>query len=314
MLRSLCVSPHPSVLLNFESDGPAKERVTALDRYKRRPSNLKEISLLEFATHYDWRGERVYKRGTNGAKPYVVSVWPRYKPDPDNEESYNGYCYARLLLHHPFTSIEDLKGGFDTWRDAYHSTCLAHQHEHPKDTLPEIQSALEEDTDLETSDEESVLGDEEVPWVADWMVEARRNPGQGVAQNPVNHLGYRELDLEHDWHQNSLSSANLIVAAQWIKVHVKESPNDDIQTLPEVSYTTLKGEQRLVFLQVMAYFKKVLLNDGDTPPPLRINVDGTAGTGKSYLIWAISTALRHLFAQHGQPPTKDPVVRLHQLE
>jgi len=43
----------------------------------------------------------------------------------------------------------------------------------------------------------------------------------------------------------------------------------------------LKGEKQLVFLQVMAYFKKIKESNGvDTPPPLHINVDGTAGTGK----------------------------------
>ena len=37
-------------------------------------------------------------------------------------------------------------------------------------------------------------------------------------------------------------------------------------------------------------------------------VDGTAGTGKSFLIWAITTALRELFSD--ETITYDPVVRL----
>jgi len=59
----------------------------------------------------------------------------------------------------------------------------------------------------------------------------------------------------------------------------------------------------------MAYFKKLKnLNGDDEPLPLRINVDGTAGTGKSFLIWAISHALRDLYAQDLNG--KDPIVRL----
>jgi hypothetical protein len=91
-----------------------------------------------------------------------------------------------------------------------------------------------------------------------------------------------------------------------------ESPNDEIQVLPEHNYKLLKGEQRDVFLQVMAYFKRMDLNGpGLKPPTLRINVDGTAGTGKSFLIWCITTALReHFGVDETELGAKDPAVRL----
>ena len=41
----------------------------------------------------------------------------------------------------------------------------------------------------------------------------------------------------------------------------------------------------------MAYFKKLKSGDQDLPETLRINVDGTAGTGKTFLIWTITKAL-----------------------
>ena len=72
----------------------------------------------------------------------------------------------------------------------------------------------------------------------------------------------------------------------------------------------LKGQQRVVFLQVMAYFHKLKQNDGGPePPPFRINIDGTAGTGKSFLIWAITSALRKLFEEE-LGGVYDPVVWL----
>ena len=90
----------------------------------------------------------------------------------------------------------------------------------------------------------------------------------------------------------------------------KESPNDAIQILPNVSYSTLVNEQQQVFLQVMAYFKKIKQEgDKNTIPPLQINVDGTARTGKSYLIWAISHELRKLYADE-KISNKDPIVQL----
>jgi PIF1-like helicase len=58
----------------------------------------------------------------------------------------------------------------------------------------------------------------------------------------------------------------------------------------------------------MAYFKKISSNETPKPPPLCINVDGTAGTGKSFLIWAITHALQDMYSN--EMIDKDPVVRL----
>jgi hypothetical protein len=97
-------------------------------------------------------------------------------------------------------------------------------------------------------------------------------------------LGARDLDLQYDWIGKSPDQNIVMTAEKWLTENIKESPNDDIQTLPEVDYQKLKGEQRNLFLQVMAYFKKIKLGDENQPEPLRLNVDGTAGTGKSFLI------------------------------
>ena len=110
------------------------------------------------------------------------------------------------------------------------------------------------------------------------------------------------------WLKNHQIKGLVTSAAKWLAEKTKESPNDGIQELPEVDYHKLKGKQREVFLQVMAYFKKKLSGDPDQPEPLHINVDGTAGTGKSFLIWTITTALRELLSDG--PITHDPVVRL----
>jgi hypothetical protein len=56
------------------------------------------------------------------------------------------------------------------------------------------------------------------------------------------------------------------------------------------------------------FSKKIKLGDENQPEPLRLNVDGTAGTGKSFLIWTITIALRELFSDGSI--TYDPVVCL----
>ena len=97
-------------------------------------------------------------------------------------------------------------------------------------------------------------------------------------------MGGRDIDLQYDWIEKSPDQSLVSTAANWLAEKIKESPNDGIQELPEVGYHKLKGEQRNVFLQVIAYLKKLKTGEIDQPETLRLNVDGTAGTGKSFLI------------------------------
>jgi hypothetical protein len=69
---------------------------------------LKNVSLLQFATHYNWNKDSVCtKHGKNGALAYIVNIWPHYQPNIDNAEVYEKYCYARMILHHPFGKTPD---------------------------------------------------------------------------------------------------------------------------------------------------------------------------------------------------------------
>ena len=79
---------------------------------------------------------------------------------------------------------------------------------------------------------------------------------------------------------------------------------------PGADWRLLQGEQREVFLQVVAWYKTTLgaeQGGNDYPEPLRINIDGTAGTGKSFLISAISAELQNLASQENKP---NPVICL----
>jgi hypothetical protein len=68
------------------------QTVGVLDKYCQKPESLDSVSLLEFATHYDWRGSRYIKQGRNKAKPYMVNIWPCYHPGQEDEALYEKYC------------------------------------------------------------------------------------------------------------------------------------------------------------------------------------------------------------------------------
>jgi ATP-dependent DNA helicase PIF1 len=80
---------------------------------------------------------------------------------------------------------------------------------------------------------------------------------------------------------------------------------DDTNEIPNVDIANLTDNQRRLFLRVVEHYR--LIQAGENPPPLQINIDGTARTGKLYLIDAISKALTEMANERG---TKSPILRL----
>src|ERR1700691_1901173 len=108
------------------------------------------------------KGSKYTKRGSGGTKPYVVNVYPRYQPDQNNSEAWEKYCYARLVLHHPFINDpNELLKDHVVWSAAYQTDCLDQMvtvcvpplHIHV-DTLPT--SVYEKEVDDDESDSESI--------------------------------------------------------------------------------------------------------------------------------------------------------------
>jgi len=138
------------------------------------------VSLLEFVTWWDWNHSKYTKRGSRGAKPYIVNVYPQYKPDSNNSENWEKYCYAKMVLHHPFTNDPDelLKDHVD-WSAAYQTDCIEKRvtvcvpplHLHT-DSLPESLQGREHDE----TDSESIVDEENEAdnFRAEWMQEAGR--------------------------------------------------------------------------------------------------------------------------------------------
>ena len=51
-------------------------------------------------------------------KMKIVGVRPYCSPDPDGP-SYEQYCQQKLMLHLPFRRVDQLKGSFTTFTEAY---------------------------------------------------------------------------------------------------------------------------------------------------------------------------------------------------
>lgn len=91
--------------------------------------------------------------------------------------------------------------------------------------------------------------------------------------------------------------------SSWTDEQKREAQEQEI--LPPIDINTLEGEQRAVLEEYVNAYKKIL--EGNASPQLLLNVDGTAGCGKTYLIRAICQELRKMAIDHDQP---DPILVL----
>ena len=82
--RTLKVSEGTSVEVSF---GLRQNAVPFYERYAIRPEELENISLYEFFQWYEVGNNQYKRRGTRGAKPYVVDIWPRFVGNPADAET-----------------------------------------------------------------------------------------------------------------------------------------------------------------------------------------------------------------------------------
>lgn len=302
--RSLKVSEGTSDEVTF---GLRANTVSFYQRYTIRPDNLENLSLYEFYQWYDVKSEQYKRRGVRGAKPYVVDVWPRFVGNPADAENYEKFCRAKVLLHHPHRSFDNLllNSNIQDWSAFYQhcqQTCHPQHYDNP-DPLPEVlEEGPESDTEsIEESDDDDLFQDA-------WMAEAGRAPNAAVGGD-ISHLGQRDIDEQYPWTQSDWTEEEIVIACDWVETQ-KRSGDAPVNQLPGVDWQLLQGEQKEIFLQVIAWYKAILGAEqgrNNFPEPLRINIDGTAGTGKSFLISAISTELQSLALQENKP---NPVIRL----
>ncbi|KAK4699420.1 ATP-dependent DNA helicase PIF1, partial [Phenoliferia sp. Uapishka_3] len=266
-----------------------------LEKYEKRPlGDADNISLLEIYRCYKWSPKTGYVRRPK-APPKVVQVYPAYSADPRDDE-YEDYCRAKLQLHHSYRGdpsvLQKDEDGLDIgFEEAYRRCQATCGPSHPRDNLPVLQTE-DPDSDDEAEDSgDDVEADNRIQHQND----AQRLAAQGVA--PVAGLGRARLRLglkDPDYAQNWLAKHALFPGMDIIQVYIdsekKLSGDSDDRELDEVDITLLCGEQKRLFSKVVAHVDAHIR--GVTVPPIRVHVDGTAGTGKSFVITAISTALR----------------------
>src|SRR5947207_3185592 len=151
-------------MVTIENDEIAAGQ-SVLDRYKSRDIEieaLRDVILLDFLRCYNF----VSKRPRPKALPRVINYFPRYNSDASSRD-YEDFCRVKMMLHHPFTNVQDLAVEVDgkfSFAAAY-EVCKR-SHTHKPDYLEDEQEDEQENALEDEFEEPSVI--DEVEAVQDW--------------------------------------------------------------------------------------------------------------------------------------------------
>jgi ATP-dependent DNA helicase PIF1 len=257
---------------------------------------LDKVSLLEWLKYYN--SETFAKRPR--AKPRCINYYPRYSNNPQSAD-YEQYCRVKILLHHPFYGMPELETlqvdsqPVGSWVEAYRRCRDNHQHE--DDFLDELDEPDEPDDDEDLEEANLNQGDEGgVAEVGAAELLAGRNPRMDrTEEDPDRDLGLRPSDLVYDWatHEGLYEVFN-----SWLAEMRSQFPTDQIVRDVALSPDSLNPEQRKLFDKVIGHYRQELADLN--PCQLLLNVDGVAGSGKTYAIMQISVMLQEIAWQHSR--------------
>ena len=251
-----------------------------LDSYASRNDSLSSYNLYQFLANYTIVRGKLCKRST----PVVVRTFPTYSSNPQGEK-YAQYCRIQLLKYQPWSNRTH-----HTWQsDSSDDTYIMSYHrfletQDAKDYVPHFAQDLDRAQQYIQQEVDEDLDEvEPIHQQDNWMHLCTLNTQYATTVSS---------DSSYDWceYAQSLPQHKLREAASWI-TSTKNNTSDSvfIRHVPPVDITTLNYEQQLAYRIVLQH--SLLLASNQHPPPLHMMVCGTAGTGKSYLISAISHCL-----------------------
>jgi hypothetical protein len=271
----------------IEPDGVASNH---LDRYSGRHESFEECTLFNFIKTYATSsriGAIPHKRRLEA----VVVVKPRLQKKEKMKELY---FKQQLILHKHWRVVDELKGSFDTWQEAYeHSKITSPLVISMNDLIPPEQPAPQDeavDAVAEVTEPYHIAtsavthpADEQQE---DWM-EILEDPLKKLldVNGAINAYEGVPTDFNFDW----------TAEAQGIHIEGYESLISNarciasVRTHVVVDKDALNGEQRQLFQDVQRHFQTQSIS-ADVQQLLYI-VLGTAGTGKSFLIQALRNLL-----------------------
>ena len=147
---------------------------------------------------------------------------------------------------------------------------------------------LEPDTNEEDDDthEDEVIHENDMD---EWEMLSRLVPPNTVQVSDIDTLGRRDFDLIHAWNSTTGWNRDLEDPTDFIKNVRSRGSIPNVSHSMSASPSSFSDKQRLCFETIIQHF-----HEGPNADPLKMIIQGTAGTGKYYLIHCIG----HEFSMH----------------
>lgn len=281
--------PEDSIGTIIDLEEDANPGKPILQKYRERRVEYADTPLLEFLLTFEHGSRKVHKPRPR-SKPRVIVYQPQYKAQPTHSD-YEDFCRTKIALHHPWREYPTLPwSGCSTWSTALqycNAYCPAH--------APDWMEPLKADPAPEEFENEQPSNEDEHDPMAQLAGEtAFRNPA-ARHEDPDN-LGDRTDDWRYCWdtHVNTyrgvgaepLGMPDIHAGLNWWQRARELFPsNDEVNWFSQNTINLLAPEQRLIYDKVVDHFRGNLLR------PLLLNIDGRAGTGKSFIIQVLSARL-----------------------
>jgi hypothetical protein len=116
------------------SEDTVRQGLSPLEKYKRCDEELGDVTYLKFLLRFNIQSASNIYELRPGTPSRVLVYFPEYKRErPEQEEDY---CRVKMMLHHPFRDVEDLKlvgsiagQPWGTFKEAYTHCESNHHHE-----------------------------------------------------------------------------------------------------------------------------------------------------------------------------------------
>jgi len=170
-------------------------------------------------------------------------------------------------------------------------------HIHPQDFYNDLEGEGS-DSDSDSGDEDPQEAENECP-LADFEAFARRRPGVDFTtrEDMLNSLGSREIDRSYDW-STHIGRYNDMCPDVWDQIKA-ENP---IELLVEVNSSPkpLNLEQRKLYDTIVAHYTNEINPGRRRPPQLLLNVDGVAGTRKTFALLKTCARIQEIATAAGK--------------
>ncbi|OXV07665.1 hypothetical protein Egran_04570 [Elaphomyces granulatus] len=247
--------------------------LSPLEKYKQRNEELGDVTYFKFLSRFNIQSANNIYELRPGTPSRVLNYFPEYKRErPEQEEDY---CRVKMMLHHPFRDVEDLKlvgsvagQPWGTFKEAYTHCQSNHHHEDDHYDVPEPP-----EPDAPPEDEPNAP-DDEIRQA--WMEMAGHLPQRdGTRVEDPNALGERDLDRGYDW--DFWVARRPELSSDFWKVMKTDHPATLDGVHSSATVEGLEEKQRELYDLIVGHYER-LRHGTEDPGHLQINLDGKAGT------------------------------------